>query len=80
MNSSSSSNVLNVGLYMRSYSDGFRVSPAAVHEMISRMNLWLETHMKDLCGVAESHGRHTVGEDDVTEFFSVTKTVLLGGD
>ena len=78
MKSSSSSNVLNVGFYMREYADGYRVSPAAVHEMIKRMDLWFEMHMKDLCGVAEAHGRHTVGESDVIEFFGVHKNGFLG--
>jgi histone H3/H4 len=64
---------------MRSYSSGYRVSPSAVHEMIGRVDLWFETHMKELCDVTKTHGRHTIMDDDVTEFFSKTKSVFLDG-
>ena len=73
------SNVVNVGALMRSFSDGFRVSPGAVCEMIGRIDLWFELNTKELCGVAESHGRHTISEDDVTEFFSLKKAEFLSG-
>ena len=80
MRSSSSSNVINIGLLMREYAlDEYRVSPGAVHEMIDRIDMWLESHMMGLCEVAKGHGRCTVGESDVVEFFSVSKNGFLSG-
>ena len=76
-----SSNVCNVGKLMRSYSGDYRVSPGAVKEMLGNLDLWFEVHMKDLCRVAKSHGRHTIMEDDVIEFFSVKKNnVMIVGE
>jgi histone H3/H4 len=72
-----SSNVLNVGKVLRSYSGSFRVSPGAVREVLSRLDVWFELNTKELCRVSKSHGRHTVMEDDVTEFFSVVRNVVL---
>lgn len=74
-----SSSVLNIGKLMRQYSGKYRVSPGAVHEMISRLDLWFELHMKELCAVSKSHDRSTVFEDDVTEFFGVTKNGFRDG-
>ena len=51
----------------------YHVSPSAVKEMLSRLDMWFELNTKLLCGVAKSHGRKTVMEDDVTEFFSVSR-------
>jgi len=75
----SSSNVLNVGKIVRSYSGDFRVSPGAVKELVGRLDLWFEINTKELCKVSRSHGRKTVMEDDVVEFFSVKDNVLLSG-
>lgn len=78
MNSSSSSNTINIGLLMREYAlDEYRVSPAAVHELVGRVEMWLEMNMPGLCGVAKGHGRCTVGESDVVEFFSKKEINLL---
>jgi histone H3/H4 len=74
-----SSNVLNVGKVVRSYSGDFRVSPGAVHELVSRLDLWFELNMKELCKVSRGHGRKTVMEDDVVEFFSVRNNEVLSG-
>jgi len=73
-----SSNVLNVGKLLRSYSGSYRVSPGAVREVISRLDLWFELHTKEVCKVSRSHGRKTVMEDDVTEFFGVQKNGFIG--
>lgn len=75
-----SSNVVNVGKVLRSYSGSYRVSPGAVREMISRLDMWFEIHTKEMCGVSKHHGRKTVMEDDVVEFFSLTKNGFLGGE
>ena len=73
------SSVFNVGKTMRGYSGKkYRVSPGAVHEMISRLDLWFETNMKEVCRVSKSHGRRTIMEDDVTEFFSMKKNGFTG--
>jgi histone H3/H4 len=71
------SSILNVGKQMRLHSDGYRVSPGAVHEMISRLDLWFELNTKEICKVSSSHGRKTIMADDVTEFFSVVKNGVL---
>jgi histone H3/H4 len=76
----SSSNVLNVGKQMRTYSGKYRVSPAAVQEVVGRMNTWFEINTKELCAVARSHGRKTVMEDDVTEFFSIARNGFKEGE
>ena len=79
MSFSSSSNVINIGLLMREYAlDEYRVSPGAVHEMIGRLDLWLELNVPDLCQVSKAHGRKTVMADDVTEFFSIVKNGITG--
>lgn len=75
---SSSSNVLNIGKIMRSSSDGFRVAPGAVKEMSSRINDWFETNIPGLCDMSKSHGRKTIMEDDVVEFFGLKKNGFLG--
>lgn len=67
------SSVLNVGKTMRSFSGGYRVSPGAVHEMIDHLDLWFETNMVEVCKVSKAHGRKTVMEEDVIEFFSITR-------
>jgi histone H3/H4 len=55
------------------------VSPSAVKELLSRLDMWFESNVQGLCDVAKSHGRHTVMEDDVTEFFSVSKNKFMDG-
>ena len=74
-----SSNVVNVGKVLRSYSGSYRVSPGAVREMISRLDLWFELNTKGVCKVSGSHGRKTIMEDDVVEFFSLRKNGFLVG-
>ena len=73
----SSSNVLNIGKTVREYSGSFRVSPGAVHELVGRLDLWFELNTKELCRVTKSHGRSTVSESDVVEFFSLKKNEIL---
>jgi len=74
-----SSNVVNIGLIIRSHSDGYRVSPSAIKEIIGRVDLWFELHVKEICEITKAHGRHTICDDDVTEFFSRSKSVFLDG-
>jgi histone H3/H4 len=62
---------------MRSHSDGYRVSPSAVKELVGRIDSWFEMNMKGLCDVAKSHGRKTVMEDDITEFFGFQRNGFL---
>lgn len=75
---SPSSNVLNVGKVVRSYSGKYRVSPGAVKSLVSRLDMWFEMHTKDICRVSSSHDRKTVMEDDVTEYFSFKENEFLG--
>jgi histone H3/H4 len=72
-----SSSTLNIGKILRSYSSSYRVSPGAVKEMLSRLDLWFELNTKEICKVSSSHGRKTIMADDVTEFFSVVKNGVL---
>jgi len=75
-----SSSVLNVGKSLRCHSGKkYRVSPGAVHEMVSRLDMWFELNTKELCKVADSHGRKTVHEDDVVEFFGLRKNGFFSG-
>jgi histone H3/H4 len=74
-----SSNTVNVGKLLRSYSGSYRVSPGAVREIISHLDLWFETNTKEVCKVSKSHGRKTIMEDDVVEFFSFQKNGFLEG-
>lgn len=76
----SSSNTLNIGKLLRSYSSSYRISPSAVKEMISRLDMWFETNTKEVCKISKSHGRKTVMEDDITEFFSFRKNSFLGDE
>jgi histone H3/H4 len=64
---------------MRGNSGSFRISPGAVQEMISRFDMWFELNMNELCKIAQSHGRKTILEDDVVEFFSVMKNKFFEG-
>lgn len=62
-------NTINVGQLMRKHTK-YNVSPKAVHEMSSRLNMFIETHMETLSKIASKHKRKTIFEDDVTEMFS----------
>ena len=73
------SNVCNIGNLLRAHSGKYRVSPSAVSEMVGRVELWFEMNTKAVCEVAKSHGRHTISEDDVVEFFSRVSSVFLDG-
>lgn len=46
---------------------------------MGRVNIWFEINTQELCDISKSHGRHTVMEDDVIEFFSVSKNKFLDG-
>ena len=74
-----SSSVLNLGKTMHTHANGYRVSPDAVHEMISRVDLWFEVNMKEVCSIARGHGRKTLMADDVVEFFSLCRNKLFSG-
>jgi len=71
--------VLNIERVMRRYADGYRVSPGAVHEMMTRVDLWFEVNMKEVCSIARGHGRKTLMADDVVEFFSLCRNKLFSG-
>jgi len=54
---------------MKRHSGGYKISKKAWVEMKDRLELFFEVHMVDITKIARSHGRHTVMDSDVIEYF-----------
>lgn len=47
----------------------FQVSALAVHEYTTRVREHIQNYMPLICEITKKHGRKTVTDDDVVEFF-----------
>jgi len=65
------SEVVNVGKLFRTAARPFYVQPRAVQEYISRVVDHIEDNVFVIKRIAEGHGRKTIYEDDVIQFFSI---------
>ncbi len=63
-------NAINVGKLMHKYCK-LKVSPAAVKELSGRILDKLYDMAPKIDEIAKSHGRKTIRDEDVIEFFSV---------
>lgn len=63
------STTIKVRDLMRKNSGGFKISEKAWLEMKDRLEIFFELHMKDITKITESHGRRTVYDTDVLEYF-----------
>jgi histone H3/H4 len=66
---SKNSTTIKVLDQMRKHSGGYKISRDAWLEMKDRLELFFEVRMKDLTDITKRHGRRTVMDCDVIEFF-----------